>query len=826
MSTCGDIQRGFNDAGNGALNVLARPCRIYTGYDCGSDSLSTFESTVSTIASSGKSCADAALQAGQDCATAALQQVQNCIDAAQQAAQACNDAADAASQFCDQLPDTLCNWIDQGYSACSQYQDQGYNACCDWAPCSWFCDALVWISNVVCVATVWVSNMVCQVVTNVAKYTCQATAIAAKATCAVTAVLVSATCAVVGGTIAGACIATSFIAAGTCYVTAGLAIAAAALTFVAAVFTCLAYEVARWTCLLIANIVEKGIKAVGTLASGVCWIFIPKVLPQDKIKHVILLVMENRSFDHMLGLSGIANIGVFPPGTTLLDQNGKAVAVGKGAPFMVENDPPHEFQSVKAALCDPGKDYPDISSTNHTLQVYQTQDVTTDTDAILCFTKDQVPILVQLATEFAVCDNWFSALPSSTWPNRCFFHAASSAGLDHSPAKQDVAYLSAIDGISFDHGTIFDAVSAEALTWGIYGTKLSQVGALHGINLITDVNDFGVLGAKLEAGEAPNYIFIEPDYGNVLTHHSDYTCGHSQHPLDDVTRGERFIKHVYETIRNSSIWESCVLIIAYDEHGGFFDHVRPPQGVPPGDSTPNPSFNANGFDFRQLGVRVPAVIVSPFIPRGTVDRHRYDHSSLVKTVGQLFGFSPLTERDKAALDFTALLSLPAPRNDTPATLTLAADSGIACTNDPPRGVDPNPFDPNSFNRIVAVATETAVPTASDGTRFRSRIDAGSASALSRAELRNMIRAEVTEPPSPNLYALAVTLLKTELKYVTAAQRRKLIQRVQNFTTNGEVKAYIDEARERLEPRYARRNSDLIRRLTARRKVDRAREPAR
>jgi phospholipase C len=134
------------------------------------------------------------------------------------------------------------------------------------------------------------------------------------------------------------------------------------------------------------------------------------------------------------------------------------------------------------------------------------------------------------------------------------------------------------------------------------------------------------------------------------------------------------IKAVYEAIRNSPIWNTSLLVIVYDEHGGFYDHVKPGCAIPPGDGIPEGQVtrNALGFDFTQYGVRVPAVIVSPLIPRGTVDHTLYDHSSILATLEKLLGMNPLTDRDGSANDLRHLLTNPAPREDCPKTLVSPA----------------------------------------------------------------------------------------------------------------------------------------------------------
>jgi hypothetical protein len=139
------------------------------------------------------------------------------------------------------------------------------------------------------------------------------------------------------------------------------------------------------------------------------------------------------------------------------------------------------------------------------------------------------------------------------------------------------------------------------------------------------------------------------------------------HPLDDVTRGEQLIKDVYEAIRNSPHWETSLLVVTFDEHGGFYDHVPPPAAVPPGD-TVTQSYVQHGFEFDQLGVRVPALVISARTPKGVIDHTLYDHTSMLATVERLFGMKSLTERDKAANDFLHLFALGTPRTDAPTTL--------------------------------------------------------------------------------------------------------------------------------------------------------------
>ncbi|MFE9421499.1 alkaline phosphatase family protein [Kitasatospora sp. NPDC006697] len=456
----------------------------------------------------------------------------------------------------------------------------------------------------------------------------------------------------------------------------------------------------------------------------------PRVPGAPPIRHVFVLVLENRSFDHMLGVStGTVDpdgtlhpgIGVDPvtgaattvdgPGGQLNSHLGTDYRVRAGAPFVMPVDPPHEFCDVQLQLagtpiagrphddrCAYSGEYPPITLggfvSNYANEA-AVKGTAVDLGAVLaCFTDRQVPVLATLAREFALCDRWFSALPGPTWPNRFFLHAASSAGLDRSPGPLATA-ASKLDGYHFEHGTLYESLDAQGLPWRVYaGDALPQVSALAGMDLptlLTRYHHVDDLAAHLSHPHYDAaYTFIEPSYGHVLTHGADFQGGSSQHPLDDVTRGEALVKQVYEAVRRSPHWDSSLLLITYDEHGGFYDHVPPPTAVPPGDRT-DPEQNRHGFRFDRQGVRVPAVVVSPWVPDlrspgvpgqncNVVDHTQYDHGSLLATVQQLFGLEPLTQRDRHANPFTHLLRAPAPR-PSPRTLPRPADSGFVLDDD-------------------------------------------------------------------------------------------------------------------------------------------------
>lgn len=445
------------------------------------------------------------------------------------------------------------------------------------------------------------------------------------------------------------------------------------------------------------------------------------------VHHVFVLMLENRSFDHMLGFSGITGIeassgaatqvnGLNPPFAlrsvvkafqtnsvggivkkkglgwppsqpisvrTMLTSNvfnGQTFGVQQGADYAMPVDPGHEFTDVVVQLCGLGAVYPfggvypPIGSSGFVASYAASGGQSSPGEIMKCYGPDQLPVVSALAREFVVCDNWHASLPGPTWPNRFFSHAASSGGLDHSPSTGDTLKWETVDGFDFKNGTIFDRLNSNGINWRIYGgDDFPVVMALHGINF-TDINDYEDFAGDVAQADYPaSYTLIEPSYGHFW---SDYKCGTSQHPLDDVTRGESLIKATYEAVRNSPVWSSSLLIITWDEHGGFYDHLPPPPAIAPGDTAPGDEYNQYGFTFEQYGPRVPAVVISPLIPRNLIDHRLYDHASIPATLEAFFGLNPMTQRDAHANHLMPLVSLSSPRADTPPVLPAPAQSGL------------------------------------------------------------------------------------------------------------------------------------------------------
>lgn len=418
------------------------------------------------------------------------------------------------------------------------------------------------------------------------------------------------------------------------------------------------------------------------------------------IQHVFVLMLENHSFDHLLAMSGIPGINA----ATTSDTNkigDQVYHVQDGAPASMTTDPGHEFADVALQLSGGNKGFAQSYATSIS---EGTGTPTADHvgDIMACFnTPAQLPVIAQLAREYAVCDQWYSSMPGPTWPNRFFVHGASSACLDRSPHMlEEVEWESHVHGFAFEHGSIYQALTAAGHQWRIYsdmhnryrdpsdwqdGGWIPQVSSLRGISIF-DVHPLD--SSRQSAPWADNfardlqgdypyaYTFIEPNFGKSFFDKQPpwpgptYKDGSSQHPEDDPYGGECLIKAVYEAIRNSPLWESSLLVIVYDEHGGFYDHVSPCHATAPGDSNVNGLKHLNGFDFKRYGVRVPAVIVSPRIAKCTVDHTKYDHTSILATVQRMLGMGHLTQRDQAANDLRPLFTNTPLRSDADCPRTL------------------------------------------------------------------------------------------------------------------------------------------------------------
>jgi len=459
----------------------------------------------------------------------------------------------------------------------------------------------------------------------------------------------------------------------------------------------------------------------------------------DKIDHVVLLMLENRSFDQMLGFLYSDEGNVSPAGHPFdgltgnewnPDDTGRQIKI-----YKIKANDPHPYLMPGA---DPGEGF---QNTNYQLYNSDTpmagnapankgfvlnfksaiasdlanhyKDTLPDTEAsqiMGMYTPELLPILSGLAKGYAVCDAWFASAPTMTMPNRAFALAATSQGHLDDHVKV------------FTCPNIFTRLSAKGVDWAIFGYNRDPL-TRHDFPDVQNADDshfghFRDFQARAAQGTLPAFSFLEPSWD---------ATGNSQHPNYDVSLGEQFIRNAYDALRTGPNWASTLFIVTYDEHGGNYDHVPPPtDATPPGDGT----VGEFGFDFTRLGVRVPAVLVSPLIAAGSVYRAaegHIDHTSVLKTLSERWGTEPLTDRDRSAASLADVLTLANPRTDDPLGGVVAPIS---------TGHHPNSSTPTKIDKIHA-AKIAALPIRNEKGHYE---EAASPPALaSTAELSNFIR---------------------------------------------------------------------------------------
>mmetsp|Transcript_2808 Transcript_2808/g.6538 ORF Transcript_2808/g.6538 Transcript_2808/m.6538 type:complete len:493 (+) Transcript_2808:19-1497(+) len=410
----------------------------------------------------------------------------------------------------------------------------------------------------------------------------------------------------------------------------------------------------------------------------------PSLLASDlpalgRIKHVVLLMEENRSFDHMCGffpgVNGLTGDETNPYNTS--DPSSKRVKVGKTSPYIGPFDPDHSTgPTTEKIFGDAG-----IASGCKVPKMdgfieYEAKHHSDPTSVMNMFTPDRVPVIKALADNFLLFDRFFCSHPGPTWPNRLFQLMATSKG-NTKTGKWDPKTL------LYFGKTIFDRIEEAGLDWKFYYAdaplEMAMIAKLTFSPL--RIRGWHAFMEDIAKGDLPAFSWVNPRWFVNKTSHEG---ANDQHPDHDVRLGEALMKEVYEALRASPKWNETLFIITYDEHGGFYDHVPTPLNVPaPDDST---SFPDKGFHFDRLGIRIPTLLISPWVQKGKVvsepseaqkpqNNSEFDLTSILSTVKKIFGYKDfLTKRDAWAATFEDHLSENEPRTDCPETLPDAPKS--------------------------------------------------------------------------------------------------------------------------------------------------------
>lgn len=388
----------------------------------------------------------------------------------------------------------------------------------------------------------------------------------------------------------------------------------------------------------------------------------------DPIKHVVLLMLENHSFDQMMGCFKEVYPqmeGVDPAHPRCnKDADGNIFLQNVTRQRQMLLDPQHEHEDVVRQLADNNggfvRDF-----------VRSSPDSTPEERAFIMsyYPLDFLPALHGLGRAFALCDHWFAAVPGPTWPNRFFALSGTSCGRVVMPdAKKDTADV--VGWFAQKQTTLFDRLTERNIDWKIYFHDIPQSAVLCSQRQPVNAARYFYMpqffaDARGREDEFPQFCLIEPDYKGADEN--------DDHPPHDVMKAQRLLADVYNALRaNPDLWNSTLFIMVYDEHGGFYDHMQPPAIVPPDD-------RRDQWTFDRLGVRVPAILISPWVEAALV-QEQFEHTSILRYLIEKWKLGSLGARAQVAASIASVITRQTPRTDTPLRIELTRDQ--LCPPDP------------------------------------------------------------------------------------------------------------------------------------------------
>jgi phospholipase C len=365
------------------------------------------------------------------------------------------------------------------------------------------------------------------------------------------------------------------------------------------------------------------------------------------IEHAVVLMLENHSFDNFFGLLGRGD------GFTL-GANGLPTAVNPypngqlqhafrmPTTCQLSGTPSNEWRTSYTAY-DNGKN-------DGFVRAVATYGGSTDVGGVAMgyWTGDDLPFTYSLASAFPVGDRWFCSLLGQTLPNRRYLIAGTSAGM-----TDDSGLSELLIPVPAPNGTIFNLLDNHGISWENYVSSY-PTGATPELFIANDaipellhhksLDDFVTDAAN---GALPSFSFLDPDYDNQ-----------SQENPQNIVVGEALLAQVVHALGSSPLWKKTVLLVMYDEHGGYYDHVPPPPAIPPDDIPPVVQPGEEIYEgFARYGFRVPSVVVSAYAKRDYVSHVLYDHTSVLAFVERKWNLPALTYRDANANDLTDFLDL-------------------------------------------------------------------------------------------------------------------------------------------------------------------------
>ncbi|CAN5664016.1 alkaline phosphatase family protein [soil metagenome] len=371
----------------------------------------------------------------------------------------------------------------------------------------------------------------------------------------------------------------------------------------------------------------------------------------EKIDHIVVLMMENRSFDHMLGYLKLDGSN---PNVDGLDaemsnsHNGISYRVKRLPDTVFQHDPGHSSAAIAQQLRNHNAGFVSSYARIHP----------EDNPALIMgyYNGSSVPVYDHLARNFCLCDRWFCSVPGATWPNRLYAVAGTSPSKDNKklPIYNLPSFVRHLDAAKKSWSWYAHDVASLRLIDGKY--RVGHASKFFWFDRRTWLNPMTFLDHAV-SGNLPAVSWIDPNF-------VDYSItgpreSNDDHPPSDIMAGQDLVLKLYNAVINSPAWGKTLLVIVYDEHGGFYDHVEPEEA--PDD---NPSF-------QKFGVRVPALVISPWVERGKISHQLFDHTSIIKTILLRFCRRPdgtipdMGARVTSAEQIGSLLTLTAPREPIP-----------------------------------------------------------------------------------------------------------------------------------------------------------------
>ncbi len=345
----------------------------------------------------------------------------------------------------------------------------------------------------------------------------------------------------------------------------------------------------------------------------------------EDIKHVIVIMQENRSFDHYF--ADLGNEEFYGDEVDVYDRQPIAVN-SRSSPPLIPYPQPAGRRPDPAHGWGPMWRYYNNGDQNRFSQ-----------RSMVYYTKDDLPYYYDLANTYAISDRYFSSVMGPTHPNRSFLLAGTSYGLCTNFS------IAVLQRYGIQPYLILDALDARGLTWGYYTDGKAFINKLFGAKYVK--KSIAQFNEALSSSTLPDVVFLDAVLGIT-----------DEHPTADPITGSSWVQSRIASIQNSATWDSSVIFLTYDECGGFYDHVKVPSAVIPDDSPMLKYYAAlrdrYGWDFNRYGFRVPFMAISPFSKTHYVSHEIADHTSVLRFIEKRFDIPPLGNRDAVAHDLMDL----------------------------------------------------------------------------------------------------------------------------------------------------------------------------